>query len=181
MLSLNRATIIGNATRDPEMRHTPNNQSVANFAVATNRRWTGATGETQEQAEFHEVIAWGKLGEIVNQYVKKGAKVYVEGRIQTRNWEAPDGSRRQRTEIVAENVINLSPRQGGYGSDESGSGESSGGYSAPVAEVKKPVTADSGFEEVVLDKPKPAEASAPPTKADETSKDDTIDLDDIPF
>lgn len=181
MLSLNRATIIGNATRDPEMRYTPNGQAVSNFAVATNRRWTGNTGETQEQAEFHEIVAWGKLGEIVNQYIKKGAKVYVEGRIQTRTWEAPDGSRRQRTEIIAENVINLSPRQGFGGGEEYSSSEASSAPAASTPKPKKPISGDSGFEEVDLTSSKPKTEDKPVSKTEESSQDDTIDLDDIPF
>lgn len=108
MFSLNRAMIIGNATKDPEMRYTPNGQAVTSFSVATNRRWTNKdSGETQEQVEFHEVVVWGKMAENVSQFVKKGAPVYVEGRLQTRSWEGQDGAKRQKTEIVAENVIAL--------------------------------------------------------------------------
>lgn len=113
MLNLNRATIIGNATRDPELRTTPNGKSVASFAVATNRRYTDASGEQREEVQFHEIVAWGKLAEIVSQYIQKGSKVYAEGRIQTRHWEGQDGNKRERTEIIAENIINLSPRTGG--------------------------------------------------------------------
>ena len=108
MFSINRAMIIGNATKDPEMRYTPNGQAVTSFSVATNRRWTNKdSGETQEQVEFHEVVVWGKMAENVSQFVKKGAPVYVEGRLQTRSWEGQDGAKRQKTEIVAENVIAL--------------------------------------------------------------------------
>lgn len=107
MYSLNRATILGNLTRDPELRQTPSGQSVTSFGVATNRSWTGADGQKQEQVEFHNVVAWGKLAEICNQYLAKGRKVYVEGRLQTRDWEGQDGVRRYRTEIVTDNVIIL--------------------------------------------------------------------------
>jgi single-strand DNA-binding protein len=107
MFSLNRATILGNLTRDPELRQTPSGQSVTSFGVATNRSWTGTDGQKQEQVEFHNVVAWGKLAEICNQYLAKGRKVYVEGRLQTRDWEGQDGVRRYRTEIVAESVIIL--------------------------------------------------------------------------
>lgn len=108
MFSLNRAMVIGNATKDPEMRYTPNGQPVTSFSVATNRRWTNKeSGETQEQVEFHEIVVWGKMAENVSQFVKKGAPVYVEGRLQTRSWEGQDGAKRQKTEIVAENVIAL--------------------------------------------------------------------------
>ena len=111
MLNLNRATIIGHLTRDPELRNTPNGQSVANFSVATNRRWTSREGEQQEETEFHDIVAWAKLAEIADQILSKGNLAYVEGRLQTRSWEAQDGSKRQRTEIVADNIINLERRK----------------------------------------------------------------------
>jgi single-strand DNA-binding protein len=118
MFSLNRATIIGNLTRDPELRYTPNGQAVASFAVATNRRWTNANGQPQDDTQYHEVVAWGKLGEIAQQMFTKGKKIYVEGRLQTRSWEAPDGSKRNRTEIIAENLIALSPKGNSGSLDE---------------------------------------------------------------
>src|SRR3990170_6418427 len=103
MFSLNRAQIVGNLTRDPEMRYTPNGKSVTSFGVATNRRWKAQDGTLQEETEFHDIVAWGKLAEIVSQILKKGNKVYLEGRLQTRSWEGQDGAKRQRTEIIAEN------------------------------------------------------------------------------
>jgi len=106
-MNLNRAMIIGNLTRDPEVRTTPNGQTVANFGVATNHSWTDASGQRQERAEFHNIVAWGKLAEICSQYLGKGRKVYIEGRLQTRDWEGQDGAKRTRTEIVAENMIML--------------------------------------------------------------------------
>ena len=99
--------IIGNLTRDPEVRNTNSGQSVASFGVATNHVWTDASGQKQEKAEFHNIVAWGKLAEICGQYLAKGRKVYVEGRLQTREWEGQDGAKRNRTEIVAENMIML--------------------------------------------------------------------------
>lgn len=113
MFSLNRATIIGHLTRDPELRTTPNGQSVANFALATNRRWTDASGAVQEASEFHDIVAWGKVAEIASSYLHKGDRAYIEGRLQTRNWQGQDGVKRYRTEIVAENLIMLSPRRAG--------------------------------------------------------------------
>jgi len=107
MYSLNRAMILGNLTRDPERRQIPSGQAVCSFAVATNRSWVDATGQKQEQTEFHNIVAWGKLADICSQYLLKGRKVYVEGRLQTRDWEGQDGVRRYRTEIVADNVILL--------------------------------------------------------------------------
>jgi len=107
MYSLNRAQIIGNLTRDPELRYTPNGQAVASFSIATNRSWQNADGTKQDAVEYHDIVAWGKLGEIVAQILAKGKQAYVEGRLQTRSWEAQDGSKRQKTEVVAENIIAL--------------------------------------------------------------------------
>lgn len=115
-MSLNRAQLIGNVTRDPELRQIPGGQTVATFSVATNFVWKDASGQRQEKAEFHNVVAWRKLAEIVGQFIKKGSKVYVEGRIQTRDWEGEDGVKRYRTEIVADNVIMLD-RKGAVSGD----------------------------------------------------------------
>ena len=106
-MNLNKAMIIGNLTRDPETRTTPSGQTVANFSVATNLVWTDATGQKQKKVEFHNVVAWRKLAEICAQYLKKGGKVYVEGRLQTRDWQGQDGVKRYRTEIIADNMIML--------------------------------------------------------------------------
>lgn len=105
--SLNRAQILGNLTRDPELRQTPSGQSVCSFSLATNRTWKDANGAKQEAAEYHNIVAWGKLAEICSQYLKKGRKTFIEGRLQTRDWEGQDGVRRNRTEIVADNMILL--------------------------------------------------------------------------
>lgn len=106
-MNLNRAMIIGNLTRDVELRSTNTGQNVANFGVATNQVWTDSSGQKQERTEFHNIVAWGKLAEICSQYLAKGRKVYVEGRLQTREWESQDGTKRNRTEIIAENMIML--------------------------------------------------------------------------
>src|SRR3990172_9769386 len=114
--SINKAIIIGNLTRDPEMRYTPDGQPVTTFGVATNRNWTSKDGEKKEDAEFHNLVAWGKLAEICSQILKKGRRVYIEGRLQTRSWEGKDGVQRQRTEIVVEDMVALDPREvGGEG------------------------------------------------------------------
>ncbi len=115
MYSLNRATIIGNLTREPELKQIPSGQKVCSFAVATNRSWKDPSGAKQEASEFHNVVAWAKLAEICAQYLKKGSKVYIEGRLQTRDWEGQDGVRRYRTEIVADNMIILDKASGGGG------------------------------------------------------------------
>lgn len=106
-MSLNKVQLIGNLTRDPEMKQIPGGQIVTTFSLATNLSWTDANGQKQDKAEYHNIVAWRKLAEICGQYLKKGSKVYIEGRIQTRTWEAEDGSKRYRTEIVADNMIML--------------------------------------------------------------------------
>jgi len=119
--SLNKVLLIGNLVRDPELRYTPQNTAVANFTVATNRTWTNNDGTEQENTEFSRCVAWGKLAEIVDQILKKGRKVYVEGRLQTREWEGQDGKTNRRTEVVADQVIALDSRPSGKdGSSEDG-------------------------------------------------------------
>jgi len=113
MYSLNRATVLGNVTRDPELRQTTSGTQVCSFSVATNHSWKDAQGVKQEQAEYHNAVAWGRLAEIIGSYVKKGTKIYIEGRIQTRDWQGQDGVKRYRTEIVAENAIILDRLGGG--------------------------------------------------------------------
>ena len=106
-MNLNKAMIIGNLTRDPEVRTTPTGQTVASFGVATNFVWTDQQGQKQERVEFHNVAAWGKLAEICGQYLNKGRKVYIEGRLQTQNWIGQDNVKRYRTEIIVDNMIML--------------------------------------------------------------------------
>lgn len=103
-MNLNKAMLIGNLTRDPEVRTTPTGQTVCSFGLATNRRWTDKDGQRQEQVEFHNIVAWGKLAEICGQYLVKGKQVYIEGRLQTRKWQGADGVDKQRTEIVADTM-----------------------------------------------------------------------------
>jgi single-strand DNA-binding protein len=106
-MDLNRAQIIGRVTQDPELRQTPSGQSVVSFSVATNRSWKDSSGEQKYQTEFHNIVAWGKLAEIIGNYAKKGKRVYVEGRLQTRSWEDNNGEKHRKTEIVADNLILL--------------------------------------------------------------------------
>ena len=122
-MDLNRATLIGNVTRDPEARTTPTGQTVCNFGVATNQAWTDAQGQKQQRAEFHNIVAWGKLADICKQYLNKGKKIYIEGRLQTREWEAQDGQKKRTTEIVADNMIMLD--RGGAGGSSFGGPSSS--------------------------------------------------------
>ncbi|OGM00701.1 hypothetical protein A2480_04680 [Candidatus Uhrbacteria bacterium RIFOXYC2_FULL_47_19] len=138
-MNLNRAMIIGNLTRDPELRTTPNGQNVATFGVATNHTWTDSSGQRQEKAEFHNIVAWGKLAEICSQYLGKGRKVYIEGRLQTREWESQDGAKRNRTEIVAENMIML---------DRAGAGSAPAMATQTATATAQPANTTSGEEEI---------------------------------
>ncbi len=116
-MNLNKAMIIGNLTRDPEAKTTPSGQAVTTFGVATNLVWTDQSGDKQKRVEFHNIVAWRKLAEICAQYLHKGSKVYIEGRLQTHDWEGQDGVKRYRTEIIAENMIMLDSKSSGNGSN----------------------------------------------------------------
>ncbi len=173
-MSLNKVQLIGNLTRDPELKQIPGGQVVASFGIATNFTWKDQSGERQSKAEFHNIVAWRKLAEICGQYLKKGAKVYIEGRLQTRDWEGEDGTKRYRTEITADNMIMLDGRRdGGSGApmerevalkdDREASGiptetvaKTEGG---DLPDVKDPVTASDG----------------------EKKKDEDVTIDDLPF
>lgn len=128
--------IIGNLTRDPELRTTTTGQTVANFGVATNHAWTDSSGQKQEKTEFHNIVAWAKLADICGQFLAKGRKVYVEGRLQTREWEGQDGVKRYRTEIVAENMIMLD-RAGAAAPARAMAGAEAGNSSEPMVEEIK--------------------------------------------
>ncbi len=157
MYSLNRSQLIGNVTRDPEVRQTSTGQVVASFSIATNRVWTDKMGQRQEKADFHNVVVWGRLAEICQQYVKKGRKIYVEGRMQTRDWEGEDGVRRYRTEVVVENMILL---------DRSG---------MPTGENRNFQTSSAAPSAEQVSSPQPKTPSVPSDKEEEMS------LDDLPF
>lgn len=117
--SLNKVILIGNLTRDPELRYTPSGTAVATFSLATNREWVDSTGQKQESAEFHRIVAWNKLAEICSQILTKGRKIYVEGRLQTRNWQSQEGQERQTTEIVINEMIALGePKNNSLSSNE---------------------------------------------------------------
>ncbi len=141
-MNLNKAIIIGNLTQDPETKNTPNGQTVSSFTVATNRVWNNPQGEKQEQAEFHNVVAWGRLAEIVSQYLAKGRLCMVEGRIQTRSWDDQSGNRHWKTEIIAEN-IQLGPR-GGNGGDNYSQAQSN-------AQAAKPVKSEDSDEDIKIE------------------------------
>lgn len=113
-MNFNKAFVLGNITRDPESRTTPSGQTVANFGVATNRFYTDQQNQKQQKVEFHNIVAWGKLGDICAQYLKRGQLVFIEGRIETRTWDGPDGTKKFKTEIIAENM-QMGPKIGAGG------------------------------------------------------------------
>jgi single-strand DNA-binding protein len=131
-MNLNKAMVIGNLTRDPEVKNTPSGQTVATFSVATSFSWTDQSGQKKENVEFHNIVAWRRLAEICGQYLKKGSKVYIEGRLQTRNWQDKNtGAKMYRTEIIAENMIMLSSSQGGAGNFSQGQSSPRGNFNVP--------------------------------------------------
>lgn len=115
--SLNKVELIGNLTRDPELRYTPSGTAVCTIGLATNRAWNTETGEKKEEVEYHRLVAWNKLAELCSQLLSKGRKIYVEGRLQTRKWSGQDGNERTTTEIVINDMIILDPK-GSTGSDD---------------------------------------------------------------
>lgn len=114
-MNLNKVMIIGNLIKDPEIKNIASGQSVASFCVATNFIWTDQSGQKQEKVEFHNIVAWRRLAEICGQYLKKGSKIYIEGRLQTRDWVGQDGVKRYRTEIIADNMIMLDSKSSSGG------------------------------------------------------------------
>lgn len=113
--SLNKVQLIGNLTRDPELRYTPQGTAVCTFGVATNRQWKTESGEMKDEAEFHKIVAWNQLAEICSKMLHKGSRVYVEGRLQTRSWTAQDGSQKQTVEIVVNDMLVLDSKREGVG------------------------------------------------------------------
>ncbi len=158
--SLNKVQLIGNLTRDPELRYTPTGAAVCTIGLATNRSWTTEAGEKKEETEFHRVVAWNKLAELCSQLLVKGRKIYVEGRLRTNQWQGQDGSQRTTTEVVIEDMIILDSKR-------------PVGEAAPVSEPAsvEPV-AETKKEDVVIDTP----IEPSPAKVDEQ-----INPDDIPF
>lgn len=132
---LNQAEILGNLTRDPEVRQTGTGQSVANIGIATNRRWQDKTsGEQKEETEFHSVVCWSNLAQEIGERMKTGDKIYVRGRLQTRSWDAPDGDKRYTTEIIADQVLQLGAKNAEF------VGATSGGDVAKPQQIKDDIT-----------------------------------------
>lgn len=162
--SLNRVQLIGNLTRDPELRYTPQGTAVCTFGLATNRSWTTDNGDKKEEAEYHKIVAWNKLGELCSQLLTKGRKVYVEGRLSTRSWTGQDGSQKTTTEIVIDDMIILDSRKEGHVATEADM--SYGEADEPAAEV--------------VEAKKPAKKAKKEEKVEEAGFDD-VNPDDIPF
>ncbi len=137
MASVNKAIIVGNLGKDPEMRYTQSNTAVTNFTVATTDQWTDREGNKQERTEWHRVVAWGRLGEICGQYLQKGKQVYIEGRLQTREWEDQQGQKRYTTEIVAREMQML----GRAGDSQGGGG---GAPASPAQQAPKKAAQQGG-------------------------------------
>ncbi|MGE3974497.1 MAG: single-stranded DNA-binding protein [Bdellovibrionales bacterium] len=113
MAGVNKVIVVGNLGADPELKYTANGQAVARFNIATSESWTDKNGQKQERTEWHRIVAWGKLGEICGKHLAKGRQAYVEGRLQTRQWEDKDGQKRYTTEVIAGTVQFLGSREGG--------------------------------------------------------------------
>ncbi|HMS30962.1 MAG TPA: single-stranded DNA-binding protein [Candidatus Saccharibacteria bacterium] len=130
----NKVILMGNLTRDPETRQTPNGQSVTNFALAVNRTWKGQDGQTQEQVSFIDCVAWGKTGEVIAQYMQKGRPILVSGRLDQRSWEQ-DGQKRSKVEVIVEDFNFVGGGDGGNSGSYSGGGSSSSTSSAKTDDV----------------------------------------------
>jgi single-strand DNA-binding protein len=162
--SLNQVTLMGNLTRDPELRQTPNGQSVTSFSLALNRAYKDQSGEWQEATDYIDCVCWGPLAERVAQYLSKGRRCLVQGRLQSRSWEQ-DGNKRSKVEVLANDVTFLDSRGGG---DDSGST----GYNQDAG------SSDTG---AASDKPKPSKKAKKDDVVIEDIGDEPINLDDIPF
>jgi len=182
--SLNKVQLIGNLTRDPELRYTPQGTAVCTFGLATNRSWVTDGGEKREETEFHRVVAWNKLAELCSQLLFKGRKVYIEGRLQTRRWTAPDGSQRQATEIVASDMMILDSKRapGEPGEKEAVPEEPPEVLEVPPEEAPLPEEASpaggGGESSPTQMKPKTSEEKSPSESNQGSSE---VNPDDIPF
>jgi single-strand DNA-binding protein len=140
--NLNKVMLIGNLTRDPEVRYTPQGNAVASFVVATNREWV-TQGEKKQSVDFHNVVSWNKLAEICGQLLKKGMKVFVEGRLQTRDWVGEDGNKRYKTEIIIDDMIILTPKRVGEVGEEGASADED------LVDIEAPEAQEVGPEEEI--------------------------------
>jgi single-strand DNA-binding protein len=163
--SLNKVQLIGNLTRDPELRYTPTGAAVCTIGLATNRMWTTESGEKKEETEFHRVVAWNKLAELCSQLLTKGRKIYVEGRLRTNTWQGQDGSQRSTTEVVIEDMIILDSKRA-----LTADGEAPEGEVARATTVAQPAV-----------KAAPKKKTEEDTKPKDTAVSEDINPDDIPF
>lgn len=163
--SLNKVILIGNLTRDPELRYTPQGTAVCTFGLATNRQWVTESGEKKEDAEFHRLVAWNKLAEICSQLLAKGRKVYVEGRLQTRSWTGQDGAQRTSTEIVVSDMIILDSRR------EAGEG---GEFEVPEEPVEVSAPAAEAVEEKEVEDKKGKKKSPKASKEKKEEEEEEI-------
>ncbi len=178
--SLNKVLLIGNLTRDPELRYTPNGVAVCSFGLATNRSWVTEAGEKKEETEFHRIVSWNKLAELCSQLLTKGRKVFVEGRLQTRSWQGQDGASRTSTEIVIDDMIILDSRkftEAGQDSAKMGMPSSPPPAAAAQTSVVAPPADDTVKQPLATSDQKDAkeEESNPPTPKE------NVNIDDIPF
>lgn len=176
--SLNKVMLIGNLTRDPNLRFTPSGTAVCSFGLATNRSWSTESGEKEERVDFHNIVSWAKLAEICGQLLHKGDKVYVEGRIQTRDWKTNDGTDRRITEIIIDNMILLpSSRRGSYSGDTSDKQTNdASGANVPANDASSDdASTDDSSDDVSVKKEKK------PSKAKKKEKIEEVAEDEIPF
>jgi len=178
--SLNRVQLIGNLTRDPELRYTPNGAAVCSFGIATNRSWNTDSGEKREEVDFHNIVAWNKLAEICSQYLVKGRKAYVEGRLTTRNWTSNDGQQKTRTEVVIDDMIILDNRGGGDSQGDSGQGFRGGQSSSRPSSKSGSHSGHKSDHEGNAGNAKSDSQKVKKAK-DESDSDEEISPDDIPF
>lgn len=151
MKCLNQVTLLGNLTRDPELRYTPQGNPVIGFSIATNRQWTDRnTQEKREAVDYHDIVFWGKAAELLSQFVQKGSKILVQGRLQTRSWEGKDKVTRRKTEIVGQDFVLFDKK-------------------ADRVATEKPTTEPASAEET------------PPEPAPETAGKEEVNPDDVPF
>ena len=183
--SLNKVQLIGNLTRDPELRYTPTGAAVCTIGLATNRYWTTESGEKKEETEFHRVVAWNKLAELCSQLLTKGRKVFVEGRLRTSSWQTQTGEQRNTTEIVIEDMILLDSRRTAMPGEEHGETGDVDAGSAPspqspqsVQSVQQPAPTAKSVQ-VSDDKKKVKKEDEKPTSPGDGTED--VNPDDIPF
>jgi single-strand DNA-binding protein len=158
MASVNKVILVGNLGRDPEVRYTPSGQAVANFTLATNEAWTDKAGQKQERTEWHRVVVWGKAAENCGEYLSKGRQVYVEGRLQTREWTNKEGAKQYTTEVVANPVGGVVFLAGGGDRGGRGASRGGGGGGAPADDFGGP---PPGMDEAPSGQAKPAEDDIP--------------------